>query len=502
MQLVSLGPYSFPSGWDPAAACTKLSEMFLAMAIHNQTLNLRFFLLIAALVSAGCGGEGDPATAKQNPEPSGQVSRTAQLNLGSELHVMPGSDATQADGSEKHPFVSVYDAIAAIEGSDGWKGAIIMHPDQHDLKEEVTLPATANLRILAGTVLALGPDVAFHARRDVKVLGTQDAPVTFTWLESGQRWSSFTVFEPSSQENVFEYAIFEHGYEVDFEGVGLRGALAIYRAGARISHCTFRDNEGDDGLTLKESDSLVEYSTFLNHASDAIDEGGSKSEIAFNRFENTGNDALDLGDGSQAYVHDNVILASGDKGISIGETSSPRVERNLIVGCGIGIGNKDGSTPEIRNNTLYANDVGFSSGEAIAGLGSGKGVFTGGIIWGSLTADLSLAEDSETVFSYSCIQSIADEEGNPLIQAGKGIISSGAGCDEPLFADPENEDFHLRSAVGRWDPASSEWVKDETTSPCIDAGDPAADVGEEEEPNGSRINLGCHGGTAEASQSA
>jgi CubicO group peptidase (beta-lactamase class C family) len=62
-------------------------------------------------------------------------------------------------------------------------------------------------------------------------------------------------------------------------------------------------------------------------------------------------------------------------------------------------------------------------------------------------------------------------------------------------------DCHLVSQAGRWDPAVGEWVTDDVTSPCIDAGDPASAVGLEPSPNGGRINLGAYGGTGEASKS-
>jgi len=89
---------------------------------------------------------------------------------------------------------------------------------------------------------------------------------------------------------------------------------------------------------------------------------------------------------------------------------------------------------------------------------------------------------------------------------------------EPLFAkpgywdpngtpdDPYDDiwvdgDYHLKSQAGRWDPASQTWVKDDVTSPCIDAGDPNSPIGLEPFPNGGRINMGAYGGTAEASKS-
>ena len=77
---------------------------------------------------------------------------------------------------------------------------------------------------------------------------------------------------------------------------------------------------------------------------------------------------------------------------------------------------------------------------------------------------------------------------------------------DPLFADAANGDFHLKSTAGRWDPAANggvgAFVPDAVDSPCIDAGDPAADVGLEPVPNGGLVNMGAYGGTPYASKSA
>lgn len=79
---------------------------------------------------------------------------------------------------------------------------------------------------------------------------------------------------------------------------------------------------------------------------------------------------------------------------------------------------------------------------------------------------------------------------------------------DPRFADTVNGDLHLKSRLGRWTersygPGTTEvvWVQDTVNSPCIDAGDPAAAVGAEPEPNGSRLNMGAEGGTDQASKS-
>ena len=62
-------------------------------------------------------------------------------------------------------------------------------------------------------------------------------------------------------------------------------------------------------------------------------------------------------------------------------------------------------------------------------------------------------------------------------------------------------DYHLKSEAGRWDANSKTWIKDDVTSPCIDAGNPNSDWTEEYWPHGEHINMGVYGGTLEASTS-
>ncbi|MBN2129008.1 MAG: right-handed parallel beta-helix repeat-containing protein [Sedimentisphaerales bacterium] len=113
-------------------------------------------------------------------------------------------------------------------------------------------------------------------------------------------------------------------------------------------------------------------------------------------------------------------------------------------------------------------------------------------------------EGTDTAVRYSSI-----EGGRP----GTGNIDA-----EPCFAapghwdpngtpdDPNDDvwvdgDYHLKSQAGRWDPNTQDWVIDDVTSPCIDAGLPNSPVAFEPFPNGGIINMGAYGGTAEASKS-
>ena len=82
----------------------------------------------------------------------------------------------------------------------------------------------------------------------------------------------------------------------------------------------------------------------------------------------------------------------------------------------------------------------------------------------------------------------------------QGFAGTGNFSSDPLFANPSNGDFHLKSKGGRF--LNGEWVNDDVTSPAIDAGNPSSPFSNEPTPNGSRINLGYYGNTAEASKSA
>ena len=86
--------------------------------------------------------------------------------------------------------------------------------------------------------------------------------------------------------------------------------------------------------------------------------------------------------------------------------------------------------------------------------------------------------------------------------AAKDVSGNGNISVNPLFADRVTGDLHLKSIGGRWDPATSSWVKDTYTSRCIDAGDPEFAFSQETAANGGRVNMGAYGNTAQASKSS
>jgi beta propeller repeat protein/parallel beta-helix repeat protein len=176
------------------------------------------------------------------------------------------------------------------------------------------------------------------------------------------------------------------------------------------------------------------------------------------------------------------IIANGGAGIEMHPRKSgrftfynrPEISNSVIAANALqGI---FGGIPTITNCTIADNPQG--------GIYGSRPAVTNSIIY--FNGNAQIAESIGTV-TYSDVQASSPGTGNIDV--------------DPLFADPDNLDYHLKSQAGRWDPGSLTWIQDEITSPCIDGGDPAFSVGDEPAPNGGIINLGAYGGTAQASMS-
>jgi len=150
------------------------------------------------------------------------------------------------------------------------------------------------------------------------------------------------------------------------------------------------------------------------------------------------------------------------------------------------------SNPTLINCTFTGNTAsGWAGGILVR---DSIPVISNCIFWGNSDAggtdESAQIHGGSPVINYSCIQ---------------GWTGGLGGTDNiglnPLFVDLNNEDYHLKSEAGRWDPHSESWVIDDVTSPCIDAGDPASDWTAELWPHGKSINMGAYGGTPEASMS-
>ncbi len=194
-----------------------------------------------------------------------------------------------------------------------------------------------------------------------------------------------------------------------------------------------------------------------------------------------------LGKAIMVKGNNGAALIDGDNDFAVsfyyGEGYDSILKNFIVKNSYIGIFTA-GSSPTISNVTVADNKCGI---EAYAGV---EPSISNCIIWNNTNRDLFQCRAQ-----HSCIEKGGDGEGN---------IS-----EAPLFVDPNNDDYHLRSEGWRWNESSEQWTWDEVTSRCIDAGNPGLSVGDEPitldaDPlnrfgQNLRINMGGYGGTAEAS---
>jgi predicted outer membrane repeat protein len=140
-----------------------------------------------------------------------------------------------------------------------------------------------------------------------------------------------------------------------------------------------------------------------------------------------------------------------------------------------------GGSPAITNCTFVRNLSDAGGGMYFDGT-TGPAVWNC-IFWGNVPDQIV----GETLVSYSDVQG--------------GWAGTGNFDADPLFADTDQGNYHLKSEAGRWDVLSESWAMDSVTSLCIDAGDPNDDWTSEPWPHGRRVNVGAYGGTPQASMS-
>jgi len=181
----------------------------------------------------------------------------------------------------------------------------------------------------------------------------------------------------------------------------------------------------------------------------------------------------------QSAADASAVMASDAYAFSFyGAESSKSMVTNLIIrGCSAAAVFCDGASPTLKNLTIVDNDYGVE-----VGFGGGEPYIVNCIFWGNSRGDL-----------YGCRAHYSCVEHDPA------DVSAGNINADPLFADPDRGDFHLKSVYGRYVSQSGTWATDSATSPCIDAGDRDEYPRAERTPNGNRINMGAYGGTPYAS---
>ena len=228
--------------------------------------------------------------------------------------------------------------------------------------------------------------------------------------------------------------------------------------------------QGGGGICCEDSSPTIQNNTISGNSTDGSGGGiycyNSDSIITNNKL--TENWAGISGGGIKCLKHSPMITyntitlnsAGGWGGGIYCDHSSATITNNTIIenstegvpGEGGGIF-CDYSFPTITNNTITRNSANYGGG--IHCYLNSSPIITNTICWNDSPEEIYLDGSSITV-TYSDIQGGWEGEGN--IDA------------DPLFVDPDNDDYHLQAG-----------------SPCVDAGDPNSP----KDPDGTRADIGA-----------
>jgi predicted outer membrane repeat protein len=269
-----------------------------------------------------------------------------------------------------------------------------------------------------------------------------------------------------------------------------------------INYCDINANSGQEASGIRCNDKSSPNVLNSNINRNYADQGGainleSNSNIRLTNCTLIANTAASepagsLQQGGALYCHD----------------SSPTLNNCLIAGnlaaegAAIFYNPSNQHSAIINNCTITNNNTAFQGGA----LCNTNAVITNSIIYGNMADhDPEIIPDSSIVINYSNIAGFFGGTGN--INADPNFANPGSWYDNqtPGFIDDDiytDGDYHLASRAGRFDPATENWILDDVTSPCIDAGDPANYCADEPAPNGQRLNMGAFGNTTQASKSS
>ncbi len=125
----------------------------------------------------------------------------------------------------------------------------------------------------------------------------------------------------------------------------------------------------------------------------------------------------------------------------------------------------------ILENVTIADNIAFQNGSGIASFYGSDVTLLNSIVWNNPSEEIYVHPDATLNATYSDIKN------------GTGQTYFGTGCidEDPLFADPVNNDYQITWANFPY--------PDSTRSPCIDSGDPDVQY---DDPDGTRNDMGTY----------
>jgi len=328
------------------------------------------------------------------------------------------------------------------------------------------------IQIIVGDQLTIDPgvDVEFSGHYKFIIYGRLLAEgaagntITFTAQTPATGWHGFRFIDTNTNgqdSSKIVYCEIEYGKAT--------GASPDYRGGAL--YCS------------NSSDILIQNTSFENNS--AVSNGGAvylyNSDVIFNTVVINNNISTGSGGGlyisnsdpimTEVIISDNTSTYDG-AGISCFNSNptitSCQIYNNATQWSGGAISCYNNSSPTIDRTTITKN-LAYQNGSGIALLYNSDATMVNSIVWNNATNGIYIEPQSNLYATYSDIKD------------GTGQSYFGTGCinEDPLFADPDNDDFQITWANFP--------TQDSTKSPCINSGDPNSTP----DADGTRADMGA-----------
>jgi predicted outer membrane repeat protein len=441
----------------------------------------------------------------------------------------------------------------ALQWQGTLRGSTTWGPQQnpHVVTGELRVPRGMTLTLLPGTMVLFRDGTRIFVNGQLLAEGTAAAPIRFTRAAGSNSWLGLQ-FEGTMEDNRIRHARLEYARtndgmvgvqksrllleQVEFDHCDRR-RIRTLNSSLIVRQCYFHDIFGPTEPPTTDNLSehlwgsgipdggwlILEGNVFGRNKghNDAIDFDGPAApkpipHIRNNLFLGGGDDALDLecdalieGNTFLNFVKDPYNKASGESNVlSAGAGKHYTLRHNLFVNVQHIVQVKNEAFLTFTNNTaVNVSGAAIYFDLGLPGRRPGRGgMIENSIFWNTPEVFEGVTEKTDFAVDYCLVPIKWHDWGVGNIYADPLFARVGYWDSNGTPNDPQDDfwvegDYHLKSQVGRWDPVLGQWMIDEVTSPCIDAGNSNSDWTKEPWPHGGRINLGAYGGTPQASMS-
>ncbi|MGQ8338331.1 lamin tail domain-containing protein [Sunxiuqinia sp. A32] len=361
--------------------------------------------------------------------------------------------------------------VAVFEQNDNCLIPEIVTEDLHLYKDcspyyttgDIVIQPEATLTIDAGVEILMEDGVSMYVNGAIESNGTQTEPVIFksNFNSPIKKWGAIVIENATSTSKLANtiiedasigsnptrqnaaVSIYNSDVKLDsiiIEDVWDNPVVARY-SNVELTGCYFHSKVTGDLVNVKYGEAVIRDCEFVGNDqpdTDGVDLDGSISaeitDCVFQGFYGENSDAIDIGEGSKNVLIDsNFIYNITDKGVSVGQESKVDVQNSIIVNCNSGTVAKDSSVVKINNCTYYGCGIAVYAFEKNPGKAGGNIWLKNSILSNSYQYSAFGDKYSKMNTSYS----LSDVDTLELNQNNL--------FEDPLFTDPNNFDFSLRS---------------------------------------------------------